>query len=458
MKWEKLLSDKRLDAPCPRNENGRTQFEKDIDRIIFSRSFRRLGRKTQVHLLSKNDHIHTRLSHSLEVGSVGRSLGVMVGQYLLDEKENEIKGIKDKDKQYLPLNIGDIVQAACLVHDIGNPPFGHATEEAIKNWFQEQIKDKRFNRLEESERFDLERFDGNAMSFRIVSYKEYYEDKGGMRLTYATLGAMLKYPWTSHFAETDHKFSCFKTECVNLCKIGEELGLTKKVCDITKSIIKYARHPLAYLVEAADDICYRILDIEDAIQFKILRKEYLKDVFQDSINKQLTDEQKYMLKDNKISWSIKNGLLRGKMIGAMIEEVVERFIENYDCIMMGCFENKLFENENNNLCLKLKKKYEEDGLKDEIYRNDRNLPLELGAYSVLKTLLETSMDAACEIYEDKNSSYKTKIVKKIIDRDGKERMKGESLYKIIMLFLDYINCMTDDYATFINRQLLGLGN
>ena len=182
MKWEKLLSDKRLNAPCSGKENGRTQFEKDIDRIIFSRSFRRLGRKTQVHLLSKDDHIHTRLSHSLEVASVGRSLGVMVGKYLLENNKKEIKGIKD-----LPLKLGDIVQAACLVHDIGNPPFGHAAEIAIRKWFQDEMKDYRFglrnHKFGRSERLDLEQYDGNAMAFRLVAYKEYYENRGGMRLT-----------------------------------------------------------------------------------------------------------------------------------------------------------------------------------------------------------------------------------------------------------------------------------
>ena len=276
MKWDRLLVEKRFRDPIKKDEekNGRSQFEKDIDKITFSSAFRRLGRKTQVHLLSKNDHIHTRLSHSLEVASVGRSLGVLVGKWLqghIDEKEIiELKKVKD-----IPSMIGEIVEAACLAHDIGNPPFGHAAEEAIRKWFQENIEtikvkdnEKELNGIEKK---DLKHFDGNAMAFRVVTYKEYYEKEGGMRLTYPTLGALLKYPWTSHsLQEGDNKFSCFKTEYKNICEIARELCLIEKNHKSSNFEVKYARHPLAYLVEAADDICYRILDIEDAIELNIL--------------------------------------------------------------------------------------------------------------------------------------------------------------------------------------------
>lgn len=479
MKWERLLSYKRFHAPCSGKENGRTQFEKDIDRIIFSRAFRRLGSKTQVHLLTKNDHIHSRLSHSLEVASVGRSLGVKVGQYLLENKGNDLNKIKEvvgeKELQKLPLNLGDIVMAACLAHDIGNPPFGHVLEIAIQKWFQEQIKINRFNfenELKDSERLDFERFDSNAMAFRLISYKEHYENNGGMRLTFATLGAMLKYPWTSHFTKGKSKFSCFKTEYSNFYEIATELGLIIKERDDDNSKAIYARHPLAYLVEAADDICNGVLDIEDAIQLNILKVDYFKKRFIeipnennkiDNTKKQLLkidDEQEDMLNNKTISWSVKNGLIRGKMIGLMIEEISKAFEQNYERIMEGSFEGDLFsKTKNSSLCKKIKRIYVNEKLQDIIYKNDRNLPLELGAYSVLKTLLDTSMEAAHEIHTGKKSSYKTDIVKKIVNRDGHTRMKeAKSYYKIIMLFLDYITGMTDDYATFVNKQLIGLGN
>ena len=225
---------------------------------------------------------------------------------------------------------------------------------------------------------------------------------------------------------------------------------------------------MSYLVEAADDICYRVLDIEDAIQLHILKDNYLDKNFKTHL-KQITKEQHNLLKDKTIALSVKNGLLRGKMIGVMIDEIIKVFIKNYEPIMKGEFNYDLLsKTKKDSLCQRVKKVYEEDELKEQIYRNDRNLPLELGAYSVLKTLLETSMEAAYEIYIsrkdpeidlNKKLSYKTGVVKKIIDRDGNKRMEeADSLYEIVMLFLDYITGMTDDYATYVNKQLIGLGN
>lgn len=464
MNWAQLLTEERFHASKEDGkgkENGRSQFEKDIDRITFSSAFRRLGRKTQVHLLAKNDHIHTRLSHSLEVACVGRSLGVMVGQWLKDENRSELKDIKD----FSPSKVGEIVEAACLSHDIGNPPFGHAAEDAIREWFREEIPDNCRQILEEAERWDLERFDGNAMAFRVITYKEYYVGivKGGMRLTYPTLGALLKYPWTSHFADIEKKnkfkFSCFKTEYNSLCKIAKKLGMIEKIRDKSESKAEYARHPLAYLVEAADDICYHVLDIEDAIQLNLLPSHYLNKHFSESLNKELTKEQKSLLKSDLVSWNIKNGLLRGKMIGCMIEEIVSVFKKHYDKIMQGNLEGDLLSKMANiSLCAKLYSRYEKENLYEKIYRNDRNLPLELGAYSLLRILLRTSTEAAYEIFKGKDLSYKTKIVLKFIKQDYKKLIKGKNLYQVIMLFLDYVTGMTDGYATYVNKQLLGLGN
>jgi dGTPase len=301
------------------------------------------------------------------------------------------------------------------------------------------------------------------MAFRIVTYKEHYEDNGGMRLTYPTLGAMLKYPWTSHFANSEHeehKFSCFKTEYDNLCEVAQELKLVEKTRDQSQSKAKYARHPLAYLVEAADDICYRVLDMEDAIEMKLLPQ----DVFDQEFKKQyllceLSNEQQRLLDDDSISWSIKNGLLRGKIIGLMIKEIVEAFKKNYDRIMEGSLGSDLIsKTDTNSLCLGIKALYKKDNLKKKIYQNQRNVPLELGAYGALQTLLGASTKAASEIYKDEGISYKTEIIKKFIKQDGEKRFKDKTLHGIIMLFLDYVTGMTDDFATYMNRQLLGLGN
>ena len=465
MKWENLLKEKRFhssEEDEKQKENGRSEFEKDTDRITFSSAFRRLGRKTQVHLLSKNDHIHTRLSHSLEVASVGRSLGVIVGEWL--EKNNKLPEGFSRSK------LGEIVEAACLAHDIGTPPFGHAAEEAIRKWFEQEVaevleQEGSERDIKEEELDDLRHFDGNAMSFRVVSYKEYYVDNGGMRLTYPTLGALLKYPWTSHFAKNRPKFSCFKTEFNNLYEIADELGLIKKRCYTGDWKAEYAHHPLSYLVEAADDICYRVLDIEDAIQLSILPRGYIKERFEPKLGRELKEHQEKLLKDSCVSWNLKNGLLRGKMIGCMIEEVADIYKANYDEIMRGNFQGSLFaETKDGGICSTLKHLYENDEndenrkLADRIYRNETNVPLELGAYSLLHMLLETILQAACEIFRNKDLSYKTEIIKKFVKQDNEDQFKDKSLYEIIMLFLDYITGMTDRYATYVNQQLLGLGN
>jgi dGTPase len=458
MNWTSLLTDKRFRSPREddsQRDDGRSPFQKDIDRITFSSAFRRLGRKTQVHLLSKNDHVHTRLSHSLEVSCVGRSLGVRVGKWLDREHKEELP------EGFLPSAIGEIVQGACLAHDIGNPPFGHAAEDAIRRWFQENLDIDARDRnkgLSQAQRLDLERFDGNAMGFRTVTHREYFEGGGGMRLTYATLGTLLKYPWTSHFAEPKPKFGSFQTEYESLREIAAELGLIEKIHDRSESKAEYARHPLAYLVEAADDICYQILDIEDAIELNLLRPEYLKSQFAEAIRTELTRDQQSLLENKSVSWRIKNGLLRGKMVGRMVGDVVNVFKTHYSEIMEGTFQKSLVSaTADNCLCSRLDALYsdKEERLADWIYRNDRNVPLELGVYSVFRTLLEASREAAYEIVARGHLSYKTEIIRKFIRQDAEDRFKDKDLYGVIMLFLDYITGMTDDYATYVNKQLLG---
>ena len=471
MDWERLLSPKRFrysrtqtgDSGAGGEDklNGRSEFEKDLDRITFSSSFRRLGRKTQVHLLSENDHIHTRLSHSLEVACVGRSLGVKIG-YWLEEQES-----KNGKREMLPddfsrSTLGEIVEAACLAHDIGNPPFGHAAEEAIREWFKEQLANGAQWRslLEPEEIEDLTCFDGNAMAFRVVTQKEFYPGEGGMRLTYPTLGALLKYPWTSHFAKSNkNKFSCFTTEYDYLCEIAGELGLIEKTRDKDDHKAEYGRHPLAYLVEAADDICYRVLDIEDAIELRLLPDDILHKRFHLLLDADLSDEQRHLLEDSSISPPTKNGLLRGKMINRMIAEVVDVFKEHYEIIMEGRFENSLFEKTyGDSVCSALMDLYRRNKLHKEIYRNRRNIPLELGAYSILRTLLEASLDAAHDFVKGGKLSYKTQIIQRFVKYDCKGQYTPKGLYQVVMPFLDYVTGMTDEYATFINKQLLGLGN
>jgi dGTPase len=466
MDWQRLLAPKRFryshEDRCQSQgegssyQNGRTQFQRDLDRITFSNSFRRLGRKTQVHLLTDNDHIHTRLSHSLEVACVGRSLGVEVGHWLeANQKESLPRAFQGS-------TVGEIVQAACLAHDIGNPPYGHAAEQAIGEWFKENLGiETKWNELfRPGQITDLRCFDGNAMAFRVVAYKEFYVGRGGMRLTYPTLGAILKYPWTSHFAEChSNKFSCFQTEYDLLCEVANELGLTEKNRDGKECKVEYARHPLAYLVEAADDICYRVLDIEDAIELRLLPEDMLCKRLGRLVDRYLTDEDGQLLNDTSASPTSKNGLIRGKMINRMIAEIVKAFTEHYETIIEGRFDGSLFDKTSgDSVCLAVRDLYEREKLRPRIYQNQQNVPLELGVYNAVRTLLDTSLEAAQEIVDGGKMSHKTQIIQRFFKYNHNSQTGGKDLYQILMLFLDYITGMTDEFATFMNKQLLGLGN
>ena len=262
MDWHQLLNKARLGGRSAKDESGRTAFLRDHDKIIFSGAFRRLARKTQVHPLATNDHVHNRLTHSLEVSCVGRTLGIRVGERL-------------QQRQLLPdtvsaTDLGDIVQSACLAHDIGNPPFGHTGERAIRAWFQE--RGQRFlAMLAPEQQSDLTFFEGNAQGFRIITKSEYHQYDGGMRLTYATLATFLKYPWLSIDATDSNgasskpgKYSAFVSEADAFREVAAATGLR----EIAPG--RFCRHPLAYLMEAADDFCYAIIDLEDGLEMDLL--------------------------------------------------------------------------------------------------------------------------------------------------------------------------------------------
>ena len=259
--WRKLLLPLRYGGSgvdFKKLDPARSPFLQDRDRIIYSSSFRRLARKTQVHPLVRNDHIHTRLSHSLEVSSVGRSLGAMAGYFLRHRGE-----LPDYAAPEFP---GQILEAACLAHDIGNPPFGHAGEFAIRDWFGDPANHVYVNALEETQQSDFRCFDGNAQGFRVVNVVENNRDQGGFRLTYPTLASMVKYPWDSWQSRARGgkcKFNYYQAEAAIFEDVFRALGLKTRRGD-------FARHPLSLLAEAADDTCYRIVDMEDARELDII--------------------------------------------------------------------------------------------------------------------------------------------------------------------------------------------
>lgn len=267
MEWSNLLLSERLAGSGKKAEQpGRTPFHKDHDRVIFSAAFRRLQRKTQVHPLPFNDHVHTRLVHSLEVSCVGRTLGTLVGERLSLERALPA-GIFSSD-------IGTLVQVGCLAHDIGNPPFGHAGEYAIRDWFANN-QEKYAEGLTEHEKTDLTLFEGNAQGFRVLTRLENFLDAGGLRLTFASLGTFSKYPWASitEAASERRKFGVFHDDLPQFERVMKALNIPEK------SDRCWVRHPLVYLVEAADDICYALLDLEDGCEMKLLRYQEARDIF-----------------------------------------------------------------------------------------------------------------------------------------------------------------------------------
>lgn len=378
MNWEQLLSLKRFGDTNKRlrkeQDETRLGFEVDYDRVIFSSEFRSLQDKTQVIPLSQTDFVHTRLTHSLEVSVVGRSLGRKVGQKIL-EKHPHLQTTLG----YQANDFGAIVAAAALAHDIGNPPFGHSGEKAIGEFFINGEGKQYQSKLTEKEYQDLCDFEGNANGFKIATQSRAGRE-GGLRLSYATLGAFTKYPKeslpkkpTKHIA--DKKYGFFQSEKEAFIDVAEELGLIKRSNDN----LNYSRHPLAFLVEAADDICYTIIDFEDGINLGLIEEEfaleYLINLVRDTINTkkyaQLTNTQ------DRVSY------LRALAINTLINEAVQIFMTNEDEILNGNFNVSLLE----------KSKYEaqiNDIIKlsvEKIYQSKEVIEKEIAGYQIINTLL-----------------------------------------------------------------------
>jgi dGTPase len=338
MNWEQLLSLKRFGDTNKRirkeQDETRLGFEVDYDRVIFSSEFRSLQDKTQVIPLSKTDFVHTRLTHSLEVSVVGRSLGRLVGKKLL-EKHPHLQNAHG----YQINDFGAIVAAAALAHDIGNPPFGHSGEKAIGEFFKSGKGIQYKNQLTEKEYQDLCDFEGNANGFKILTESRAGRE-GGLRLSYATLGAFTKYPKeslpkkpTSHIA--DKKYGFFQSEKAGYIDIANELGLLKR----SDKHLSFARHPLAFLVEAADDICYTIIDFEDGINLGLIQEEFALEYLINLVRDTINTKKYHQLKNTQDRVSY----LRALAINTLINEAVSVFMNNEDAILKGDFDCALLD-------------------------------------------------------------------------------------------------------------------
>ncbi len=445
MIWEQLLSLKRFGDTNKRirkeQDETRLGFEVDYDRIIFSSEFRSLQDKTQVIPLSKTDFVHTRLTHSLEVSVVGRSLGRRVGQKLL-EKYPHLQSVHG----YQINDFGAIVAAAALAHDIGNPPFGHSGEKAIGEFFKSG-KGKQFkNQLTDKEYQDLCDFEGNANGFKIVTQNRIGRE-GGLRLSYATLGAFIKYPKESlpkkptNFI-SDKKYGIFQSEKETFLDVADELGLIESN---QGSDLSFYRHPLAFLVEAADDICYTIIDFEDGINLGLIQEEfaleYLINLVRDTIN-----INKYNLLTNtndRVSY------LRALAINTLINEAVDIFMKNEELILKGEF----------NIALLDRSRYEaqvKDIIKisvEKIYQSKEVIEKEITGYEVISKLLNTFITAVNNNYDDKQTNY-DKLLLKILPKTI--NFKDESLYNRLLNVSHYIALLSDGNAILTYKKIAGI--
>ncbi len=443
MNWTQLLSLRRFGDTSKRlrynQDETRLGFEVDYDRIIFSDSFRSLQDKTQVVPHSKTDFVHTRLTHSLEVSVVARSLGRIVGSQILENHPELVQqGTKIND-------FGAIVASAALAHDIGNPPFGHSGEKAIGEYFKSGNGQRFKDAFTKKQWQDLIDFEGNANGFRILTEsKEGME--GGLRLSYATLGAFIKYPKeslpkkpSSHVA--DKKFGIFQSEIPFFKEVAEELGL---VYSGENENIAYKRHPLAFLVEAADDICYTIIDFEDGINMGLIEEEFALEYLIKLVRDTIDTNKYYQLKFKKDRLSY----LRALAIGTLINEAAAIFIENEEAILKGEYPHALLD----------KCKYEaqiNDIIKisvEKIYKSREVIEKELAGYHVIAQLLDVFLTATHHKIENTLSNY-DKLVISLLPESLQQPKK--SLYLATLKVCGYIASLTDGFALQLHKKLKG---
>ena len=441
MDWHTLLSAKRfgLEEYHRDHPENRSEFQRDYDRLIFSAPFRRLQNKTQVFPLPGSIFVHNRLTHSLEVASVGRSLGNDVARLLMDRHAE----LRDT---YVP-EIGSIVSAACLAHDLGNPPFGHSGERAISTFFSEgkglelRAPQPDGTRLTDAQWQDLTHFEGNANAFRLLTHQFEGRRKGGFVLTYSTLASIVKYPYSSSLAGEKGKFGFFTSEESSFRRIADELGMVR----LNDAPLKYARHPLVYLVEAADDICYQLMDIEDAYKLKILTPQETRDLLMGYF----TDERKAHIERTLHIVDDANeqvAYLRSSVIGLLTGECTRVFLEHETDILAGTFEGSLIKHIAPTPSQAYRRCAEVAGQK--IYRSRDVLDIELAGFRIISTLLELMTDAV-------RSPWKT-YSRLLIDRVSSQyNMQAPTLYERVQAVLDYVSGMTDVFALDLYRKING---
>ena len=438
MNWDKLISDKRFGLEHyhqDRPGQTRSDFQRDYDRLVFSSPFRRLQNKTQVFPLPGSIFVHNRLTHSIEVACVGRSMAREVVGALLPRYAAEPWVMKLHD---LP----DIVAAACLAHDLGNPPFGHSGEKAISTFFSEGAGQALRSELTADQWSDLINFEGNANSFRQLTHQFQGRRKGGFAMTYSMLASIVKYPYESRITPKANKFGFFCTEIESYKRIAAELGIPR----LEGEGVAFARHPLVYLVEAADDICYEVMDIEDAHKLKILSHDEVKRLLMGFFDAERREHMEEVMSDISDP-NERVGYMRSCVIGHLVNCCAETFVENEEAILRGEFKGSLLEN----IRPEVRQAYEECNRTswDRIYRAPEVVDIELAGNRIVTFLLEKLIHAVR--FPEEN--YSRLLLSKV---PGQYDVNSPDLFTKVQAAVDHVASMTDVYALDLYRRLNGM--
>lgn len=453
--WSYLFNAQRLGASkrTKSGETARSPFHKDYDRLVFSHSFRQLNQKTQVHPLTNQLGIHTRLTHSLEVSCIGRSLGMMAAEKLHERLSGGLpRGVT-------PADVGVIIQAACLAHDIGNPPFGHAGEYAIRDWFSHPDRVSLLAMMTPTQRLDLIGYEGNAQGFRLLVRNEHHPDKGGMRLTCATLGAFMKYPWLSSHSNQQllanqpfpaataiNKYGCYASEADMLERLANRLCLPKHSMHQG-----FARHPLAYLLEAADDICYALIDLEDGIHLDMLSYNEVEPLLLQLVGNRLGAPPE-VVNDDPVRHKL--AALRGRAMMRLVDKVTDAFVENASALLAGELQGSLFDHCDPSVAGGITSA--KTLAKERIFNHPSKVRMELMANQCLHRLLDALIPLATMTPEQPMSFEQQRLLRLIQGHfTDHHRQLSSNVYDNVLNILDFVTGMNDHEAYSLAQDLNG---
>ena len=441
MEWSRLINDTRFGLEHyadPKRGYARTDFRRDYDRLVFSSPFRRLQNKTQVFPLPGSVFVHNRLTHSLEVSSVGKSLADEISAMLREK-------YKEHERVNLFYHFGDIVSAACLAHDLGNPPFGHSGEKAISTYFSEGEGKKLQSLYNDEQWADLTNFEGNANTFRTLTHTFKGRRQGGFAMTYTMLASIVKYPYQSTLAGKKGKFGFFESEKADFCKVFDTLGIIRRPAP--DGAVCYARHPLVYIVEAADDICYEVMDLEDAHKLKILSADTVISTLLNYFSDDQARRDRMIDTMNRVEDpNEKISYLRSCVVGKLVECCAETFVGYEDAILEGRFEGSLLDH----IADAQREAYNQSARLswNRIYTAPDVVDVELAGNQIVTYLMDKLMHAVM----NPELNYSRLLISRIPTQYDTSH---PDVYHRTLAVLDHLSAMTDVYALDLYRKLNG---